>query len=74
MCQGFAEVFIESDFESIQLARQTRDLRLAQLQSEGYSCRTENLRAIDTGCKIALDSAPYSRKIRRSILTQNRHP
>ncbi len=49
MNRDHAEVFIESNFESVQHARQARDRRLAELEAEGYTCRTENLRAIDTG-------------------------
>lgn len=47
-----AEVFLESEFDSSEIARQHRDERLTQLQAQGYVCRAENLYTIHTGMRI----------------------
>lgn len=43
------EVFTEAEWEDARLARQKRDLRLAQLQSQGYVCTAENCQTILDG-------------------------
>ncbi|MEB3337079.1 MAG: hypothetical protein VKJ46_06430 [Leptolyngbyaceae bacterium] len=50
------EVFRELDWEDEQAARQARDARSAELQSQGYLCRHENLYAI-SGHRVFLLTA-----------------
>ncbi len=50
--QSLVESFLESDFDSSQVARQKRDARLAELSAQGYACRVENLTTIHTGLRI----------------------
>ncbi len=50
--RSLEESFLESDFESRAIARQHRDDRLVELQSQGYECRTENLYTIHTGMRV----------------------
>ncbi len=72
--QSLVESFLESDFDSRQLARQKRDERLAELSAKGYSCRVENLTTIHTGLSIFFVIAQPTREVEERALPAEPQP